>query len=734
LTSSNHKRRILLFSTALAVLSAGAWLAFELKGAPTLVASKPPPAVSPQTLADAQPRFVGSEACAGCHAKEHAAWKTSDHRRAMEPANAQTVLGDFGDKDFAYYGRATRFAKSDDKFLVTTDNERGEQQTFEIAYTLGVDPLQQYLVAFDDGRLQALPFAWDTRPAEAGGQRWFHLYPDEDVTPKSPLFWTRAQQNWNHMCGECHTTDFDKGFSSATGRWNTTFNELGNGCESCHGAGSTHVQVNQQLKAHPERVLADDSLLALRDQATQLDQCGVCHARRVRLSEPVAGRERMHQTWRPELLQDGLYFVDGQIRDEVFEVGSFLQSKMAGHGVACTSCHDPHAGKLKLEGNALCTQCHDKRYDAEQHYFHATGTEGAQCVSCHMPERTYMVVDDRRDHRFAVPRPDLSDVLGTPQACASCHEDKSNSWAAEAIRKRRAPSEPAPAQVTLGTVQWQLQHEQSEALASLSALLAEPVVSPIAKASALAAVGGRASREALQAIAPQLRAPDPWLRFGAALALSRAGQPVQPSVLDELARDDARSVRMAIAPLLARAHGSALIAEYRRFLAADADRADALIALANLERAAGNREAAGTALETAMQRDETSLIAHLNLADHQRGARDDAKAEALLRKAALLYPESADVHHALGLLLVRKREPARGVLELRRAAELAPDNSHYAYVYAVGLYSTQQVDRALSTLAAARRRFPQNEQVRSALQTYCEQQPKAAFRASCGRN
>jgi hypothetical protein len=259
--------------------------------------------------------FVGSQACAGCHPGEQAAWASSHHRHAMEPADARSVLGDFGDVSFRYFGRETRFWRQGSTFRITTENQDGKPETFKVAYTLGYAPLQQYLVAFDDGRIQALPFAWDARGREQGGQRWFHLYPDVDVTPADPLFWMRPRQNWNHMCGDCHTTSFSKRFSDATGRFDSRWSELGNGCESCHGAGSAHIAAAQHLASGPPS--APRLVRGLHTQSEQLDQCGACHARRVRLRED-ASHERMHDTWRPELLQEGLYFVDGQIRDEVF--------------------------------------------------------------------------------------------------------------------------------------------------------------------------------------------------------------------------------------------------------------------------------------------------------------------------------------------------------------------------------------------------------------------------------
>jgi predicted CXXCH cytochrome family protein len=662
--------------------------------------------------------FVGSQACAGCHPGEQAAWASSHHRHAMERADERNVLGDFGGVTFRYFGRETRFSRRGAEFLVTTENQQGKPETFKVAYTLGWSPLQQYLVAFDDGRIQALPFAWDARPREKGGQRWFHLYPDTDVTPADPLFWMRPRQNWNHMCGDCHTTSFSKRFSDATGRWDSQWSELGNGCESCHGAGSAHVEAG--LPGASARQLVN----GMHTQAEQLDRCGVCHARRIRLRED-ASHERMHDTWRPELLQGGLYFADGQIEDEVFEIGSFLQSKMAARGITCSHCHDPHSARLRKDGNALCTQCHDRQtFDSPQHHFHAAGTDGARCVSCHMPPRTYMVVHERRDHRIAVPRPDLSDALGTPNACAGCHREKGNAWAADAIAKHRSGRRQGPSGAELlGPALWSARHERQDAAASVRALVANPSVAGLARATALSAIGASAPAEAAAIAQPLLRADDPWLRLGAVEALRSAPDAVRTPLLAGAARDASPAVRLAAAPLLASAGPrddlTALFGDYEAWLTANADRAEALVELAKLRAAAGDSKAARAAFERALRRDDTSIVAYLNFADHLRGSGDDAAAETLLRKACALYPDSADARFALGMLLVRRKEIAAGVSELGRASELGPNNSHYAYAYAVGLHSTRQDDRALAALSAARTRFPGNAQIEAAMQAIC---------------
>ena len=236
--------------------------------------------------------------------------------------------------------------------------------------------------------------------------------------------------------------------------------------------------------------------------------------------------------------------------------------------------------------------------------------------------------------------------------------------------------------------------------------------------------------EALALAGPHLRDADPWLRLGAVQALVGAPPAARASAVAPLAVDPARAVRLAVAPLLAGADRTpmgpderrdvdALLAEHRAWLAANGDRAEAVVALAGLHRAEGDGTAAQAAFERALRLDDTSIVAYLNFADHLRGVGDDAAAEALLRKACALYPESADAHHALGLTLVRRKQAEQGVRQLARAAELAPRNSHYAYAYGVGLYSTHQPDRARATLRDALARFPENRQIQATLRALC---------------
>ena len=185
--------------------------------------------------------YVGVEVCAGCHQTQAERWKTSHHALAMEKATPETVLGDFSGVSVENFGVVSTFSHVGDKFMVRTDGPDGALHDYEITHTFGIDPLQQYLIEFPDGRYQMLGLAWDTRPKDKGGQRWFHLYPDEKLKPGSLLHWTGRDQNWNYQCADCHTTDLKKNFDLSANAFATTWVSLGVTCEACHGPGARHV-------------------------------------------------------------------------------------------------------------------------------------------------------------------------------------------------------------------------------------------------------------------------------------------------------------------------------------------------------------------------------------------------------------------------------------------------------------------------------------------------------------
>lgn len=383
---------------------------------------------------DKAAHFVGRKSCAECHPKQAESFRGSHHDLAMDVASPTTVLGDFSGVNFSHHGIESRLYRDGERYMIHTEGEDGRLKDFEVKYVFGVTPLQQYMVelgkapeAKDNelGRLQVLRISWDTK-----NQKWFYLPPpdvSERILPGDDLHWTGVAQRWNSMCADCHSTNVRKGFDAKSNHYRTTFSEIDVSCEACHGAGSNHVELASAYSLFWDRKQGKAiGGFKKADPEIELGACFRCHSRRQLLSEDWHPGESLSEVALPESLSPLTHHCDGQIRDEVYEHGSFLQSRMYAKGIRCTDCHDPHSVKLKHTGNQVCTSCHQHsagKYDTPAHHKHKPGGTGAQCVDCHMPTKTYMELDVRRDHSLRVPRPDQSVELGTPNACTSCHID-----------------------------------------------------------------------------------------------------------------------------------------------------------------------------------------------------------------------------------------------------------------------------------------------------------------------
>ncbi len=484
--------------------------------------------------------YVGSDTCSSCHEAEFDAWQGSHHDLAMQPANAETVLGNFDDAVFEHRGVTARFFRRHGKYMVEAQGADGGQHEYEVSYTFGAVPLQQYLIGFPDGRYQALTVAWDTRAAEQGGQRWFHLYPGEDIPPGDEVHWTAPAHNWNYSCAECHSTRLRKNYDALADTYRTDWSEIDVACEACHGPGGGHVAAAKAAAQGAKEYPADHGLAVNLNRrgewhlatgqrnaalarptkgAPEIEVCGRCHARRSQLSEDYVHGRPLSDTHRVQLLSEGYYHPDGQILDEVYVYGSFRQSRMHAAGVTCSDCHEPHSQKLRAEGNAVCATCHaPSTYDATEHHHHPVESTGAQCVECHMPSRSYMVVDPRRDHSMRIPRPDLSVSLGVPNACSQCHVGCSDQWSADALEawygKERKPGYQRYASVLIAAHAGGV--GAGEGLAALALDESAPI---IARATALQEIADFLGPESLPAIQAGLASPDPLMRRAAVQTL-----------------------------------------------------------------------------------------------------------------------------------------------------------------------------------------------------------------------
>jgi len=691
--------------------------------------------------------FVGSQTCSGCHATEAKLWQSSQHRHAMDHATEQSVRGNFKDATFEYAGTRSRFFRNEKKFLVETDGADGKLATFEIKYTFGVEPLQQYLIEFADGRVQALSIAWDTRPKEQGGQSWFHLYPDAAITSSDPLHWTKLNQNWNFMCAECHSTDVHKNYNAETNRFATSFAEISVGCEACHGAGSRHVAWARQKPASrgPDRgllVTFDErsgvtwstdagTFMPIRNPPAaalrkEVETCGLCHARRGQLSEEWTPGRSLSETHRVSLLDRRYFHADGQMRDdeETYNYAPFKQSKMFASGVTCGDCHDPHTAALRVPGDGVCAQCHSPaRYETAAHRHHANVSPPPSCASCHMPERRYMVVDRRHDHSFRVPRPDLSVQLGTPNACNDCHRDKPAAWAAQQVETWFGPERHG--YQTYARAFHAAWSEAGDAQALLAAVAGAADVPGIVRGSALAELPA----PEFDLIRRLLSDPDPLVRLGALDGLEGLPSDQLWTLAAAQLTDPVRGVRIRAAELLASVPAASLPAADRdrfaraaiEFVAAqklNADRPDAHAALGGFFARQANASGAETEYRAALRLDPSFAAAAVNLSDLYRQLGREGEGERVLREALSRLAVDASLHHALGLTLVRQKRTEAALDELRQAAILDPGQAHYAYVYAVALKSIGRRDDATAVLKESLRGHPNDLELLSTLTAF----------------
>ncbi|MGE0143204.1 MAG: tetratricopeptide repeat protein [Planctomycetota bacterium] len=670
--------------------------------------------------------YVGSSACSDCHADAAAAHAGSDHDLAMDVASDATVLGRFDGREIEHQGVRTKLWRDGTRFMVTTDGKDGAIGDFEVTHVFGVRPLQQYLVSFPDGRKQCLRVAWDTE-----AQRWFHLYPNERIAADDELHWTGANQNWNWMCADCHSTWLRRNYDSVTDRYGTQWAGIDVGCEACHGPGAAHVEWAGKSSWRRAFESGRGLVVDLGSQTAQLDTCGRCHSRRESLTDGVHAGQPYHDHYRLELLRDGLYEVDGTMRDEVYVLGSFLQSRMAHEGVRCTDCHDGHSQRLLADGNALCVRCHDAgRYDSASHHHHQVGTSGSRCVECHMPERTYMEVDRRREHAFRVPRPDLSVKHGNPNACNDCHRDKDAAWAASAAAAWRGGAKPHESPVTQQSTwaaAFAAHREQSQRAPSLLTALGVDSTQPaIVRATALESLADWPAPD-VAVVRVAARDSDPLVRSAAARLARQLPLDQRRDSIEALLVDTTLRVRLAAAEALAEsaARGGVLppaltnaLAERDAAFRANAERVESRMGQAILAQDRGDAKEAERLYRSAIACDPRFVPPYLNLAVLLDALGRGEESVPLLETAIRIEPSFGPAHYSLALALAAMPEREREALRaLERAVDLMP--THARAHYNLGLLRDRVGDRngAIQMLQRAVELAPEDVSIARALQS-----------------
>lgn len=374
--------------------------------------------------------WASPQVCAECHTSAHSDWLKSHHAIANRLIDPEKDAEAFLMQTVTDEGGVTYDLKAEGDSFVISQQEvpdtMPEGHDAPIAGVIGETPLVQYLVPTGKGRLQTQALTWDPHNKE-----WFNVFEDENRRPTEWGHWSQQGMNWNTNCAFCHMTHFEKNYSMETDEYKSTWLLQTVSCVQCHSGMKEHVEAAKEGNYVAATTQADLQL--------SMQNCATCHARREEITQNgFHAGEKFFDHYRLTLPDaPGAYFADGQALEEDYVYASFMMSRMGHKGVTCMDCHNPHSGEpiLDVPSNALCMRCHGTGLnesiliDPIKHSRHAPGSTGNQCISCHMPERTYMVRDPRRDHGFTSPDPRLTIDHGVPNTCNTCHDDQTPEWA-----------------------------------------------------------------------------------------------------------------------------------------------------------------------------------------------------------------------------------------------------------------------------------------------------------------
>ena len=656
-------------------------------------------------FADVTSGFVGSKNCASCHEEQYENWKSSHHAKAMNIADSTTVLANFNNVTFTHKNVTSTFFKNGNDYFVNTEGPDGKYNDYKIEYTFGHTPLQQYIVKFPDGAYQCLLTAWDSVT-----QKWFHLQPDLEIKHDEWLHWTKGSMRWNSMCADCHSTNLQKNFDSEINTYNTKYSEINVSCEACHGPAQDHVNFYESSsKGTPPKMYIGDTLVP----KELVDKCARCHSRRSQITKEFNFKGSFFDHYFPSLLVDRVYELDGQIKDEDYVYGSFIQSKMYHNNVSCNNCHDVHSLKLKKEGNMLCLSCHLPKYDSYSHHFHEINTEGAQCINCHMPGKYYMVNDFRRDHSFRVPRPDQTIKYNVPNACNTCHSDKDAKWASEFIISKYGEKR-------IDHFSDHLLEGYYENIEGFYDLFSNPTYPEIARATALSQYSNSLSTEQqLNKILLYLKDSSALVRNEAIRSLDNLGAVQFASTITPMLEDSIRSVRISTARYLINIGkgddtSKAFISAKKELLEAldmNADFASGQHDIALYNQAIGNTDLVIEAYKKAIEIDNYYNMSRMNLAllYYNKGMIDQS--EKLYLKVIEQEPEYGYSYYLLGLLYNEKGDLNNALKYLEEATKKTPLNVNAVYNYSILLQQLKQFQKSLESIKEGLLVYPNNERL-----------------------
>ena len=639
--------------------------------------------------------YVGSEACRRCHEPEYETWRQNLHVQMTKPIAEARVAGDFSSAKLEAGDRRYSMERRGGRYVIAIARAGQPAESFPIDYTLGARRFQGYLSTLPDGRIYVLPVFWHSET-----QRWLD-YREITPVPDDPSHDFR--QIWNVSCVNCHATNLVRNFDAARNRFQTTWTEMGIGCEACHGSGRAHIDDPQHLQIFTMKKVPPRQIF---------DACGYCHGNKNNVFFGFEPGDRYEDFALPFLISEpipandpqGDFWPDGRPsrfnRPQALTISGCFQKGEA----TCTSCHRMHgsqqAHSLKVaveapggghtrQSDALCTQCHvtDGQIahpsdtdpfrlqnptarataipDLAAHTHHAPASQGSRCINCHMSDVNWRLITRRLDHTFQAPVPELTAKFGVPNACTTCHEEKSPEWAAATLDRWYGNRERRQSVVMMAETFYRAGTGDTRVLADTARLAVDRSHGTLIRASAAEFAGALVAKTPIAAPGPGgLRTVDTPVMN----SLIGAANDPEPTVRATAVRSLGLTLdAQAIPPITAHLVDAARVVRVRA--------AEALLGfgLTTLEGAAG------AALTRAQDEWMESLRTFNDAAsDHvvlarllsARGQSDTARRE--LGTAIRLEPDNPRPHVELGIIAARAARYDEAVQHFKAAKALAP--------------------------------------------------------------
>jgi predicted CXXCH cytochrome family protein len=408
-----------------------------------------------------------------------------------KPVAEATIVGNFADGTrLSAHGRSYEFGRKDGRPFVTVAFSDRPPETFTVDYTLGAKRYQGYLSQLPDGRIYVLPAFWQI---ESGRWiDWKEITPIPDGAHDLRQIWnancfnchaTNLVQGYDVAAKQYRTTWTEMGIGCEAchgpGREHIALADAWDADPATKPAYDTsehNTRLTDILKtlsprsAEPRRVF---------------DTCAYCHGNKTNLFAGFRAGDRYEDYALPFMLSDdipandlqGEFWPDGRPNRFNRNQALMLSGCFQAGAIVCTKCHVAHGSRyehsLKVNiyqgryGDTLCTQCHQEskrvpgglRLPGEErelagapsgpqggvpdsrssfttaeglqaHTFHAPESEGSRCIGCHMSDVNWRMLVRRRDHTFRPPNPEITARFGVPNACTTCHDDKTPEWAA----------------------------------------------------------------------------------------------------------------------------------------------------------------------------------------------------------------------------------------------------------------------------------------------------------------